>query len=1304
MQNSAMTARETVEYFSVKYFCDRDFDAALECLSDDVRWLGAADSDKLIINKDGFKEVFFSNVVDITEPLSLTNELLDERSLAPDITQILMSQKLRRARGNSLIFEQRCEFICRRENGIHKICGIHGSVFFDWKKQAQANRKIKKSELELKNVANAVPGGLITYKLTAPNEARITYFTDGVPELLGYSRNEYKALLERSPMGNVCADDFERYSSALIESLISGKNADMTFRSVHKDGTLVWVTLAMQTEQNSSGELLGHGVLMGTSKEFNLFRSILDEYTNAIYVVDAETFEMYYSNNSMRELLRFSEKDVQGKKCYEVLFGRDTPCESCGICSGRPLLEDERTLPKFGNKVVLITERFINWMDRPAMIRYAKDITERRAASEVLHKEQDRYRIMVENTGTVVFDWDLENGTTYTSGDYNRFVLSRQPVNDIIENRISIAAVHPDDLPLLQQFGRDTKAGRAFVETTLRARMCDGSYLWTTISVNNICDETGKRVRVIGAMRDVNDVQLAALDRQLSLRRLDTVIEDTNILYWEYDINEHSAVLGKTTQEQCGLEEVIENYPQPLYDTGFIPADYQTQYNWLLKEAEKGSEYAEAKLPMVLKDGKWHWQLVRYHTLFDSNGQPSRAIGTAIDITAQVEAERKYKGIVAMQDALASHANDFFVFNLTQNRVESARTSVRDTDEYEGMSYDYFIAYSSNHMIGTEYSTEYAMRFNRQRLLAGFNAGKNTVNCTVRYASEDGTAKWMELNMSLVENPGSGNIIAFFYSNDITRQKMEQEVIEAVSAYDFDIIALTDLDSEQITMFKKRDECFGHLSYNGFVDFDSTIRLSAESNVYPEDKELFLKCNSIDNIRERLREKEFYEFTFRCYDENGAVRLKKSRYADYRMTGGLVLLTSIDVTDVVAAQERQKSALQAALDSARQANSAKTAFLSSMSHDIRTPLNVIAGMTELAIGEPDNVEQVRESLSTIRDASGHLLSLVNNILEMSRIESGKVVTAEERFSQSGILNKLAQMSAPLIKEKDQKLELEVDVTHDRCIGDALRLTRILENLISNAVKFTPKGGCIKVSCQESESKHGTELQRYIYTVTDTGIGIQPDQLENIFEPFFRTGTASTTGIEGTGLGLSIVKSTLELMGGTIDVHSDTEVGSSFVVEIPFRVAEKGIEQHESMPEQKRLSTDFSGLNILLVEDHPINALVATRILERGGARVTFAHNGLEGFETFRDSEENEFDIVLMDIQMPVMNGYEASMAIRECSHPRAKTIPIVAMSADAFAEDVKKALSSGMNDHISKPIEISRLAEVLTNLDRFEKR
>ena len=607
-------------------------------------------------------------------------------------------------------------------------------------------------------------------------------------------------------------------------------------------------------------------------------------------------------------------------------------------------------------------------------------------------------------------------------------------------------------------------------------------------------------------------------------------------------------------------------------------------------------------------------------------------------------------------------------------------------------------------MIGTEYSTEYAMRFNRQRLLAGFNAGKNTVNCTVRYASEDGAAKWMELNMSLVENPGSGNIIAFFYSNDITRQKMEQEVIEAVSAYDFDIIALTDLDSEQITMFKKRDECFGHLSYNGFVDFDSTIRLSAESNVYPEDKELFLKCNSIDNIRERLREKEFYEFTFRCYDENGAVRLKKSRYADYRMTGGLVLLTSIDVTDVVAAQERQKSALQAALDSARQANSAKTAFLSSMSHDIRTPLNVIAGMTELAIGEPDNVEQVRESLSTIRDASGHLLSLVNNILEMSRIESGKVVTAEERFSQRGILNKLAQMSAPLIKEKDQKLELEIDVTHDRCIGDALRLTRILENLISNAVKFTPKGGCIKVSCQESESKHGTELQRYIYTVADTGIGIQPDQLENIFEPFFRTGTASTTGIEGTGLGLSIVKSTLELMGGTIDVHSDTVVGSSFVVEIPFRVAEKGIEQHESMPEQKRLSTDFSGLNILLVEDHPINALVATRILERGGARVTFAHNGLEGFETFRDSEENEFDIVLMDIQMPVMNGYEASMAIRECSHPRAKTIPIVAMSADAFAEDVKKALSSGMNDHISKPIEISRLAEVLTNLDRFEKR
>ena len=245
---------------------------------------------------------------------------------------------------------------------------------------------------------------------------------------------------------------------------------------------------------------------------------------------------------------------------------------------------------------------------------------------------------------------------------------------------------------------------------------------------------------------------------------------------------------------------------------------------------------------------------------------------------------------------------------------------------------------------------------------------------------------------------------------------------------------------------------------------------------------------------------------------------------------------------------------------------------------------------------------------------------------------------------------------------------------------------------------------ISVICKELPEQSGTDMVRFRYTVSDTGVGMSREQLESIFEPFYRIGTTTTTGVEGSGLGLAIVKSTLELMGGSIEVKSAPNEGSSFIIEVPFRVALKQREPQEALPPQPRPVGDFSGITVLLVEDHPINAIVATRMLEKGGADVVMATNGMEGFERFKRSGRDEFDAVLMDIQMPVMNGYEATWAIRECDHPRAKTIPIIAMTADAFAEDVKKARDSGMNEHISKPVEMSRLYEVLGNLSKYEKR
>lgn len=1303
MLNPAMTALETVEYFIKKYFVDKDSSAIWECLTEDVRWLGAADAeDMLLIGREAVAEMYAKVLDTLFDDAFVRTELLDSRETGGVDASIFVRIETVSESSGQVLTRQRVQFVCSREGQLWQICSVHGSIYYDTLAQRQVRQKIKNSETELNNIVNALPGGIAVYKLSMPDSMSAFYYSDGVAQLCGCSREEYDEILKNDPLGTVYCDDRARLMKAIFQVVESGGRTELTYRCVHKSGRLIWVSLVAQLAGRQGEDYIAHAVFTGAPKQFDLFQSIMDETETCIYVVDAETYEMYYANSAMQNLLQFAGADYSGKKCYEMLFGKKTPCDKCSICTGTELYNAERTLPHFENKTAIVRDRFTSWMGRPAMIRYAVDITSSKAAEELLRKEQERYRLIVESTGSVIFDWDLVNSTTYTSGDFRRYVVSQQPVDDIVKNKVAFSAVHPEDLHLLQQFGKDAAQGKSFAETTLRAAMTEGGYRWTTITASNICDNDGNRTRVVGTVRDVDDVQAAVYDRQLGLMRLNTIVEDTGILYWEVDLKTRRAVMGETARAVLGVEAIIDNYPEPVFTRSFFHRSYEDECRQMHRDIDLGAEYVEARMPLTLPDGREAWHRVRYHTLFDKNGRPERAIGTAVDITEQVSAERQYKEIVAVQDALAKQALDFFVFNLTKNRIDSAKCIEAERARLRDMSYDEFIDYSAEKIQETG-RAKFHEAFDRKRLLETFEAGNSTVGQMVQYVYGVKKGIWLDISLSLTKHPASGDIIAFSYGTDVTRQKIEQEVIEAVSTYDFDLIALVDLDADNVTVFKKQEDRFAHLNNWGPQVFSKTIELSA-AYVIPEDRESFVLNSSIDNIRRELKTKSCYEFTYRFFDENGNILIKKSRYADYNMSGGLVLLTRIDVTDVVAAQEKQSSALRAALDSARQANAAKTVFLSSMSHDIRTPLNAIIGMTELALTDEDDKEQVSESLATIKEASDRLLSLINSILEMSRIESGKIVMAAERFSQREVLEKLSQISAPMLKAKSQTLELKCDIENDLCTGDALRLGRVLENLISNAIKFTPPGGEISISCSELPGACAADMTRFRYTVTDNGVGIETEQLEHIFEPFYRAGTSSTTGVEGSGLGLAIVKSTLELMGGGIEMKSNVGKGSSFIAEVPFRVSGRQPEPEEITQPQKPKMPSFEGLNVLLVEDHPINAIVATKMLEKGGASVTLAVNGMEGFERFRSSGRDEFDVVLMDIQMPVMNGYEAAREIRECEHLRAKTVPIIAMTADAFAEDVKKAKDSGMNDHISKPVEMCRLSEALGRIGEFEPR
>ena len=391
--------------------------------------------------------------------------------------------------------------------------------------------------------------------------------------------------------------------------------------------------------------------------------------------------------------------------------------------------------------------------------------------------------------------------------------------------------------------------------------------------------------------------------------------------------------------------------------------------------------------------------------------------------------------------------------------------------------------------------------------------------------------------------------------------------------------------------------------------------------------------------------------------------------------------------------ESQK-ALSAALSAAENANRAKTVFLSNMSHDIRTPMNAIVGFTELAAESADDKEQVEEYLEKISVSSKHLLALINDVLDISRIESGKVTINESSVHLPDVIRDLETIIRSSAEAKQQELTVETrDIDHEYIITDKLRLNQILLNLLTNAVKFTPSKGSIHFLVSESptgeDGMTGVEFR-----VRDNGIGMSEEFRKTIFEAFTREQSSTVSGIQGTGLGMAITKNIVDMMGGRIEVVSAEHKGSEFTVYLPCRIS--------SAPEEQTGNTvdeyDFAGRTLLLAEDNDINQQIAAAILTRAGFTVDIANDGTEAVRMIDEAEAGRYDVVLMDIQMPVMNGYEAARCIRAMSDPQKANIPIIAVTANAFDEDKDMAFEAGMNGHLAKPYDIPKIMETLARI------
>ena len=397
--------------------------------------------------------------------------------------------------------------------------------------------------------------------------------------------------------------------------------------------------------------------------------------------------------------------------------------------------------------------------------------------------------------------------------------------------------------------------------------------------------------------------------------------------------------------------------------------------------------------------------------------------------------------------------------------------------------------------------------------------------------------------------------------------------------------------------------------------------------------------------------------------------------------------------------KKAKNITTEALQTAENANKAKTDFLSNMSHDIRTPMNAIIGMTSLIRHDAGNKAKVIEYADKIDISSQHLLGIINNVLDMSKIEAGKTVFKYTDFSILDFITELNTIFHSQIDEKNQTLTIiKENIRHEWVNGDQVHLMQIFSNLVSNAVKYTQEGGKIQFLVEECETKSSV-YAKYRFLVSDNGMGMSADFKDTIFDAFTRAESSMTNKIQGTGLGMAITKNLVEAMGGTIDVESELSQGSCFEVLIDLRIAEdRFVSSAEQAEKDEPAGNVLKGMRFLCAEDNELNAEILMELLKIEGAECTICENGKRVLEAFEQSAPGDYDMILMDVQMPVMNGYEATKAIRRSSHELAKTIPIIAMTANAFSEDIQHSLAAGMNAHVSKPVEMKVLEKTIRSI------
>jgi PAS domain S-box-containing protein len=695
-----------------------------------------------------------------------------------------------------------------------------------------------------------------------------------------------------------------------------------------------------------------------------------------------------------------------------------------------------------------------------------------------------------------------------------------------------------------------------------------------------------------------------------------------------------------------------------------------------------------------LRDGTGAWRWLSSNVVWFRAGVDEYFYLVLSDVTSIKEEEEQIRGRFLAQQSFLDSVSDSFLatmrVNVTRDVVELAggRRPLVDMSAGRVGYGDLRAAVELSMPVADDRASAEGL-FSRASLLAAFGRGTSQVSLDCRFRSDpDASPRWARFSMNLLLRPETGDVVGFATISDVDDEKTEQRILECMTnAEEYDFVALIDMASHAITFRRITDASMAPVTGIPY-DYDEMIHANARRYYADADEgDRAAHGTSIEEIGAHLAHELYYSCTFTVRQPDGTNRWKLMRYRYLDDGRDVVLAVRRDITEVYLREQADRRRLEEALAAARTANAAKSDFLSRMSHDIRTPLNGILGMTALALDEPDR-ELERHYLRRIDESGRFLLSLVNDILDLSKAESGRMELHLGHYTYPEFIASIESVIRPLCDEKDVSLTVVNPFTGYSILVDPLRINQVFFNLLSNAVKFTPRGGHVRFELANHRLSEGRLSIDFI--VSDDGIGMAEEFQSHLFEPFSQERTAANQTRSGTGLGLAITREIVDLMGGTISVASAPGEGTTITTHLSFAVC-PDVELAEEPP----APVSLDGVRVLLAEDNAINAEIAMRLLEKRGASVAVATDGGKAVDLFASSDQYHYDVVLMDVRMPVLDGLGATRRIRALGRPDARTVPIVAMTANAFAEDVEECLAAGMDAHVAKPVDPAALFDAI---------